>query len=192
MKMRAPAFVLGFLMLTVGAAELGAGVGDRARGAGALQVYDSPQAEPVIGGFAMRCEDFRGRPVQTMHISLRGDVGRATFISAVPVIALDPDRLAMLPQPMQIFFYAHECAHHVLAHIINPTFESEREADCWSIQQGRAAGYFTRRDVEGFAPYLAHSRGSAFGHLPGPERHAHLLACYDAPAPDAPRSAHRR
>lgn len=190
MKMKALAAVLGFLTLAVCAAELKAGVGDRVPGATAPQAYDPPQTEPVIGGFAMKCEDFRGRPVQTMHISLRGDVGRATFISSVPVIALDPVRLATLPQPMQIFFYVHECAHHVLAHIINPTIESEREADCWSIQQGRAAGYFTRRDVEAFAPYLAHSRGSAFGHLPGPERHAHLLACYDAP--DAPRSAQRR
>ena len=129
----------------------------------------------------MHCEDFRGRSVQTLQVSLRGDVGRATFISAVPVIALDPVRLATLPGPMQIFFYSHECAHHVLAHIVNPTLDSEREADCWSIKHGRSAGYFTRKDVEGFAPFLAHSRGSPFGHLPGPERHAHLLQCFDAP-----------
>lgn len=188
--MKALAIVLAFLMLAAGAAQLSAGVGDRLSGATPPAEREAPEAEPVIGGFAMKCEDFRGRVVQTMHFSLRGDVGRATFISAVPVIALDPRRLATLPAPMQIFFYAHECAHHVLAHIVNPTIDSEREADCWSIQKGRAAGYFTRRDVEAFAPYLAHSRGSAFGHLPGPERHAHLLACFDAP--DAPRSAHKR
>lgn len=148
---------------------------------GSAALAQTAETHPTIGGVAMACEDFRGRAVQTIKTSLRGDVGRATFISAVPVIALDPERLATLPEPMQIFFYSHECAHHVLAHILNPTLESEREADCWSIAHGRSAGYFTRRDVEGFAPYLAHSRGSPLGHLPGPERQAHLLACFDAP-----------
>ncbi|HRO48618.1 MAG TPA: hypothetical protein PLW75_00610 [Hyphomicrobium sp.] len=148
------------------------------------------EAKPVIGGVAMTCRDFRGRIVQTLNAPLRGDVGRATFIATVPVIALDPVRLATLPEKMRIFFYQHECAHHVLAHIFNPTIESEREADCWSIGHGRTAGHFTREDVEAFAPFLAHSRGSPFGHLPGPERHAHLLACYDAP--DTSRAAYNR
>lgn len=148
---------------------------------GGLVLAQTPESHPTIGGVAMTCDDFRGRVVQTINVSLRGDVGRATFISAVPVIALDPVRLATLPDKLQIFFYQHECAHHVLAHILNPTIESEREADCWSINHGRAEGYFTREDVVAFAPHLAHSKGSPFGHLPGPERHAYLLKCFDAP-----------
>lgn len=173
--MKTLALVLGLLMAVLGG---------RTTLAGALR------AEPVIGGITMGCKDFRGRTVQTIDAALRGDVGRATFISAVPVIALDPVRLATLPDKLQIFFYHHECAHHVLAHILYPTLESEREADCWSINRGRAAGYFTRKDVEAFGPYLAHSRGSPMGHLPGPERHAHLLACFDAP--DASHASYAR
>ena len=173
--MKALALVLGILAAVLGGRETYAG---------------GLEARPVIGGVSMACQDFRGRAVQTLHAALRGDVGRATFISAVPVIALDPVRLATLPEKLQIFFYQHECAHHVLAHIINPTIESEREADCWSINHGRTAGHFTRKDVEAFRPYLAHSRGSPFGHLPGPERHAHLLACFDAP--DGSQAAYNR
>lgn len=156
------------------------GIVTGALGAGAAAAGPTPESHPVIGGVTMTCTDFRGRSVQTLSFSLRGDVGRATFISAVPVIALDPNRLATLPEKLQIFFYSHECAHHVLAHLLNPTPLSEREADCWSIEHGRLEGYFTREDVEAFAPYLAHSKGSPFGHLPGPERHAYLLRCFDA------------
>jgi hypothetical protein len=140
---------------------------------------DGLEAVPVIGGTPMRCWDFRGGVVRMASMTDLGDVGRALIIMRMPIIALDPDRLRALPPKMQIFFYAHECAHHVLGHNYHPTATSEIEADCWSIQYGRQNGLFTRADVEGFAPYLANSRGSPFGHLPGPEREAHLLTCFD-------------
>lgn len=139
------------------------------------------ETQPVIGGNPMRCYDYRGAVVRTLHTTQLGDVGRASIIGRMPIISLDSDRLATLPQKMQVFFYMHECAHHVLGHVVRPTLESEREADCWSINYGRTAGLFARVDVEGFAPHLARSRGSRFGHLPGPERQAHLLKCFDEP-----------
>ena len=139
------------------------------------------QVQPVIGGMPMRCYDFRGKAVQTLFMTELGDVGRASIIARMPVIQLDPDRMATLPPKMQVFFYMHECAHHVLAHVIRPTLESERDADCWSINYGRWAGFLTRKDVEEFAPFFAKSNGSRFGHLPGPERQAYLLMCFDKP-----------
>lgn len=139
------------------------------------------EAEPIIGGAKMKCQDFRGVVVRTTRMTQLGDVGRAWYIQRMPVIALDPDRLATLPPKMQIFFYGHECAHHVLGHYFNQTTASEREADCWSINHGREQGFFTRTDVEGFAPFLAHSKGSPFGHLPGPQRAAFLVSCFDDP-----------
>jgi hypothetical protein len=137
------------------------------------------EAEPMVGGFALHCRDFRGVVVRTVSTTELGDVARAWIVRTTPIIALDPDRLATLPGKMQVFFYGHECAHHVLAHNFYPTPSSENDADCWSIQHGRDSGLFTREDVEGFAPYLASSKGSPFGHLPGPEREAHLLQCFD-------------
>jgi len=60
-----------------------------------------------------------------------------------------------------------------------PTMESD--ADCWSIKNGRDRGLFTRSDVVNFAPWLMKSAGSPWGHLPGPERSRHLIACFDEP-----------
>jgi len=144
-------------------------------------VADALLVQPLIGGGLMRCYDFRGALVRTLKTQQLGDVGRASIIARMPVISLDTDRLAVLPDKLQKFFYMHECAHHVLGHVLRPTLQSERDADCWSINYGRWAGIFTRKDVEGFGPYLATSRGSPFGHLPGPEREAYLLACFDKP-----------
>ncbi|MFA5949911.1 MAG: hypothetical protein WC807_06470 [Hyphomicrobium sp.] len=139
------------------------------------------ETEPIIGGVPMRCWDFRGVIVRTTRMTDLGDVGRAWFIQRMPIIALDPDRLATLPPKLQIFFYGHECAHHVLGHYFNRTMASETEADCWSIKFGRERGFFTRPDIVSFAPFLATSRGSPFGHLPGPERANFLVSCFDNP-----------
>lgn len=139
------------------------------------------EAEPIVGGVPMQCMDFRGVVVRTTKMTDLGDVGRAFIVTRMPVIALDPDRLASLPPKLQVFFYWHECAHHVLAHNYAPTINSEIEADCWSINAGRDRGLFTREDVQGFAPYFAQSRGSPFGHLKGPKRAELLVSCFDNP-----------
>ncbi len=174
--MRASALLIGLVMLTLGA---------RPAASEGLEI------QPVVGGSPMRCYDFRGAIVRTLQTTDLGDVGRASIIARMPIISLDSGRLAALPAKMQVFFYMHECAHHVLGHVIKPTLESEREADCWAINYGRWAGLFTRIDVEGFAPFLAKSNGSKFGHLRGPERQAYLLSCYDRPESE-PREAFAR
>ncbi len=149
----------------------------------AFAVAASPaRAAPlVIAGTDMTCQDFRGRTVQTMEVAELGDVGRAWVVNTVPLIMLDPDVLRRLPGKLQIFFFAHECAHHVLAHWFNPSANSEKEADCWAVRYGRERALFTRQDVADFAPWFASSKGSRLGHLPGPERAAFLLQCFDTP-----------
>lgn len=137
--------------------------------------------EPLIGGNPMRCHDFRGVVVRTLLTTELGDVGRASIVARWPIIQLDTDRMAKLPPKLQIFFFMHECAHHVLGHVFRPTIESEREADCWSANYGRWAGLFTRDDVVAFSPYFARSNGSKFGHLPGLERQSYILSCFDRP-----------
>lgn len=140
------------------------------------------ETDPVIGGIGVSCADFRGVPVRTTRMTELGDVARAWIVSRMPIIAVDTARMASLPDKMQLFFYFHECAHHVLAHTYSSTTSSENEADCWSVKSGRKRGLFTRQDVIEFAPVFAHSRGSPAGHLPGPQRAAHLLACFDDPS----------
>ncbi len=165
--MRASAFLLALMMLALGV---------RVTKAEGLEV------QPTIGDVPMRCYDFRGAVVRTLLTTDLGDVGRASIIARMPIISLDSDRMRALPPTLQIFFYMHECAHHVLAHVINPTLQSERDADCWSANYGRWAGLFVRKDVEAWAPYFAKSNGSKFGHLAGPERQAYILNCFDTPA----------
>jgi hypothetical protein len=144
---------------------------------------ESLEAEPIIGGKPMRCVDFRGAVVRTLRVTELGDVAWSRIVMRTPVIMLDSNRLTTLPGPLQIFFYIHECAHHVLAHHFNMSLSSEKDADCFSIKFGRERGLFNRADVAAFAPYFAKSKGSPRGHLPGPERSAYLLHCFDDPAP---------
>lgn len=132
-----------------------------------------------VAGVSMKCTDFRGRSVVGLEVSDLGDVGRAWVVNTVPYILLDPELMRPLPKPLQVFFYLHECAHHVLGHWYNPTISSENEADCWAIVRGRDRKLFRRQEVVDFAPWLAKSGGSRFGHLPGPERLKKMLVCFD-------------
>jgi len=137
------------------------------------------QSKIAIDGAVLQCKDFRGQIVRTIRMDDIGDVAQARIINRMPIITLNQSRMNTLPGKMQIFFFNHECAHHVMAHVFYPSQTSENEADCWSIKNGRDNGLFSRADVEAFAPHMAHSRGSPFGHLPGPERAKRLLACFD-------------
>ena len=137
--------------------------------------------ETMIAGWHVSCKDFRGRAVTTMQLANLGDVGRAGVINRVPIIAIDPDIIGRLPNKLQLFFYQHECAHHVLGHWFQMSVTMETDADCWAIKRGRDEGIFSRDDVMSFAPFLAKSGGSPFGHLPGPERAKQLLKCFDMP-----------
>ena len=128
---------------------------------------------------AMACRDFRMRPVRTVEIPDLGDAGRAEFVAGAPVIMLDPALMARLPASLQVFFKLHECAHHVLGHLFAPTGRSEKEADCWAIREGRKRDVVTKDDVIAWKPHFAASRGSTFGHLPGPQRIEFLLGCFE-------------
>jgi hypothetical protein len=151
--------------------------------AGQLQAGPLPRTPrevplpPAADNRVMGCRDFRNRPVRTVEDPGLGDVGRAEFIEGFPVIMLDPAILATLPANLQTFFKLHECAHHVMGHLFAPTTDSEKEADCWAVKEGRKSG-MTEADIESWRPYFAQSRGSKIGHLPGPQRVEFLLGCW--------------
>lgn len=142
-----------------------------------------------IAGAPVSCTDAYGQHVHSVLVNNLGDVGRARNLFKTPVIMLDPDHLNRLPAKLQLFFYGHECAHHVLGHtfVMRPTAESE--ADCWAAKDGRERGLFTRYEVEHWAPWFAKSRGNAIsGHMPGPERAKFILACFDEQPETAAKS----
>lgn len=140
------------------------------------------QARISLGGMELTCQDFRGQVVRSILMEDLGDVAHARIVNRMPIITLNQNRLETLPDKLQVFFFHHECAHHMMGHVFYPTQTSENEADCYAIKLGRREGFFTRNDVISFAPHLARSRGSAFGHLPGPLRSQRLVACFDDPS----------
>ena len=150
---------------------------------------ESATAAPAVQGLILptvapratvTCHDFRNRPVNIIDVRALGDAGRAEFIPGQgPVVMIDPELMATLPENLQVFFKLHECGHHALGHLYAPSERSEKEADCWAIQRGRDAGVFTRQEVANWLPYFAKSTGSRFGHLPGPQRVDYLLGCFD-------------
>lgn len=142
---------------------------------------DDDSSTMVIAGQPLSCRDVRGATVRTMQVTNLGDVGRAGIVNRVPVIVIDPHIIERLPDKLQIFFFQHECGHHALGHWFGGNSEQEKEADCWAIRLGRDNGTFSRDDVMSFAPFLAGSGGSPFGHLPGPQRSKYLLSCFDEP-----------
>ncbi len=148
---------------------------------GGAAARDDDSSTMVIAGQSFSCRDARGATVRTMQVTNLGDVGRAGIVNRVPVIVIDPHIIERLPDKLQIFFFQHECGHHALGHWFGGNSEQEKEADCWAIKLGRDNGTFSRDDVMSFAPFLAASGGSPFGHLPGPQRSKFLLRCFDEP-----------
>jgi hypothetical protein len=140
------------------------------------------QARIQLGGMELSCRDFRGQVVRTIQMNDLGDVAHARIVNRMPIITLNKRRLDTLPDKLQVFFFHHECAHHLMGHVFYPTQTSENEADCYAVKVGRREGFLTRTDIEAFAPYIGVSRGSAFGHLPGPVRQQRLMACFDDPS----------
>src|SRR5690606_2463443 len=116
-----------------------------------------------------------GQPVAFVPNPTLNDVGRARP-GTPPTIEMNILFLLQLPTKLQLFWYGHECGHHVLGHTIgNYSSSSESEADCWSIQTGRDQNLFNRSDVEGFEPYFQNNPGTPWGHLPGPVRQEKFL-----------------
>lgn len=161
--------------------------------AGPASAFERREVITELGGTAVSCRDVYGRQVHAVLVADLGDVGRARQMLRTPVIMMDPGHLNPLPAKLQVFFFNHECAHHVLGHVYVVTPSSEKEADCWAINDGRDRGLFTRDEVQSWAPWFAKSRGSAIlGHLPGPERARFLLQCFDEKSPQSPSTVTSR
>ncbi len=88
--------------------------------AGPVAAQEGPGGRVLVAGVSLGCADFRGKPVQTYETSGLGDVARSTLYGRIPVITVDKEVMASLSGKLQIFFYLHECAHHVLGHMFAP------------------------------------------------------------------------
>ena len=147
-----------------------------------LVVYQhSASAQTMIGGMPVSCNDFRGFPVYVVANPMLNDVGMATLgPNGQPIMVLNPGVLQSQPPVLQLFWYAHECAHHVLGHIVNRSQLNEAQADCWAVRTGRQQGWFPPQAFQLLIQVLGNSPGSPWGHLPGPAQIQNMLSCYQS------------
>lgn len=130
---------------------------------------------PIIGGIQVNCTSNMGQQVVFVPNWNLPDVGRATP-GIPPRIELNPNVLAQLTPKMQLFWYGHECAHHVLGPANN-----EINADCWAIKTLRNTGLLAPFEVPHLQAQIANTPGSLWGHLPGPQRAVLFAQCYNSP-----------
>lgn len=130
---------------------------------------------PVIAGLPVYCTAFSGQAVAFIPNWQLPDVGRARP-GLPPTIELNPNVLAQLSPRMQLFWYGHECAHHALG-----PYNSESNADCWSIRKMRDQGLLPSHAVAELQAQILGTPGSMWGHLPGPQRAQLFAHCYNTP-----------
>jgi hypothetical protein len=120
---------------------------------------------PMIGGVSVSC----------MGVPTWLDDEINDIAIAVPgAIVLSP-ALGNWPPVVQVFVYAHECAHHLPAIRSN-----ENAADCWAIKLGRNQGWIDFQGLRLIQTYFQNNQGD-WTHLPGRWRIQQMQACFSTP-----------
>jgi hypothetical protein len=126
-----------------------------------------------------------GRVYQPGALSLGGAYPTCgwvpTTLADIPDIALSTPGMihinpALLeqPRPLQLFWYAHECAHQLYG-------ISEGQADCWAIRTGRDQGWFRAEDFPLIERALEGNEGDS-RHMTGRQRTALMWRCFTTQA----------
>src|SRR5437588_10593426 len=63
------------------------------------------------------CTDALGRSVASVQASVN-DIALASLYNGQPVILYNPFVVLSVSPQTRLFFYAHECGHHALGHIL--------------------------------------------------------------------------
>ncbi|MCP8889714.1 hypothetical protein [Sphingomonas faeni] len=84
-------------------------------------------------------------------------------------IILHP-RVLDLPRAQQLFWYTHECAHHIFG-------PGEAAADCWAVQQGKIQGWLSRDELSRLGTTMRSFPGDAT-HGDGRSRVSYMEKCY--------------
>ena len=136
---------------------------------------------PRVAGVAVSCTTSRGEPVAFVPNTSLADVGLwfAGWPGVPAHVEYNPQLLARLPAPAQLFWFGHTCLH------ASPTpGAGEEDADCGGLQLLKRRGLVSRAQVVEIQQWSREPPGVPWGHHPGPARAQRLLACYDrSPAP---------
>lgn len=133
------------------------------------QAQSFPPGTFSIGGIPVACG-----PVWTVLQSGLGDAAKAIppMGGLPPQIVIDPTIVGTMPQSVKLFFYAHECGHHVVG-------SNENAADCWAAKIGRQQGWFTAADMQYLVQIFQWNPGD-WTHAPGPARLNNIWACFNS------------
>ena len=115
----------------------------------------------TLDGSAVACE---GRPTV---LNPKLDDVAAVFPD---FIILNPKAMTLLPKPVKLYAYLHECGHLIEG-------KSETKADCYAITEGKAQGALQNGAVTAICDFWKANKGDS-AHLPGPERCKLMQACW--------------
>ncbi len=128
------------------------------------------------------CVDPYGFPVASIVSNVDNVAVAARLGDGTPVIYYNQNILSWFQPQTRLFWYAHECAHHVLGHTLGNShpLTAEQDADCWAINQLYNTGNIDDDDMDVIAYDIATLAGSGdWTHLPGPQRSINIYGCLD-------------
>lgn len=138
---------------------------------------------PAIGQTFEGCRDVNGIAVASVSNPGLQDVAQATILNGSPIIYYNPSVLSWTRPQTRLFFYAHECGHHALGHVLSGLrLGQEQEADCWGITRLKRLNLLSDRDVTLVQADIARFGKGDWTHLPGPQRAINLRECLPADA----------
>jgi hypothetical protein len=128
------------------------------------------------------CVSGNGVRVASVRNDRIPDIAMASLVPTqagfAPVIYYNMVVLSWLDAPTRVFFYAHECAHHVLGHVLaGLRLGQEQEADCWAIRTLVNQGLFSDVEINAVQENLSRFGRADWTHLPGPQRAINLRRC---------------
>jgi hypothetical protein len=144
-----------------------------------------PVAVPTIGGIPVHCTDATGATVYTEILPTLGDTAQSTIEpSGLRVIRINRPAFEQQPTLIKLFFYAHECGHHmsgdVFAGVVLHEDDLDREkiADRIGIRILRDQLNITSQEADQIASIFQNNPPIFPYYLPGPARARWIRDCY--------------
>jgi hypothetical protein len=125
------------------------------------------------------CTDDRGLLVASIRDPGVPDIAMAMRApNGAPIIRYNPRVVAWAQPQTRLFFYGHECAHHVLGQVTQmPSKANEQQADCWSIRELTRRHMLSDADISVVQADITKASPGDWSHIPGPQRAVNLRAC---------------
>jgi hypothetical protein len=160
---------------------------DQPRDAKGRPIQEEPDPPPEDAPYK-DCVDSKGVAVMWRQSTKIQDMAQASFDKKKrPIVEYNPQRFKYLSEVSKQFFYAHECAHHVLGHLYAAVqgVDKEQQADCWAVLTLKENGTLGDDGLEFIQQDLGKVARSDPNHSAGVRRAGNLKWCLTEPIPTA-------